>query len=102
MCDEWVAGIFLDPAICVQSKVWPTSVELAGTLTRGQCVVDKRFDSNKATGKTNVRHVLALDVGRMQQRLMAMVQAPSFPAPSKLSLWPANYAAIFFQTVLFL
>ncbi|OQV12281.1 putative uridine nucleosidase 2 [Hypsibius exemplaris] len=84
MCDEWVAALFLDPAVCLESKVWPTTVELSGKLTRGQCVVDKRFYCNKAQGKSNVRHVLRLDVERMKVLLMAMVQAPFFPtAPTK-------------------
>lgn len=78
MCDEWLMALFLDPKICTRSCVWSTAVELAGALTRGQCVVDKRFYAQKSDDKNKVRHVLALDKERMKDMLIKMTETQSF------------------------
>lgn len=79
LCDEWVMALFLNPEICTKSRVWSTEVELAGRLTRGQCVVDKRFYGRSSDGKNQVRHVLALDKERMKEMLVKMATVQNFP-----------------------
>lgn len=55
-CDAFVAAIFIKPDIVLHSEQWHVDVELAGTLTRGQAVLD-----HKKSTKVNTKIVDRID-----------------------------------------
>ncbi|XP_062551682.1 pyrimidine-specific ribonucleoside hydrolase RihA-like [Armigeres subalbatus] len=64
-CDAFVAAVFIKPEIVVHAENWHVDIELAGTLTRGQAVLDHRKKS-----KENTRIVDKIDTQYFKDLIM--------------------------------